>query len=313
MLSSVNDVLPEPVRLFIRMGYVAVGTFFVLSGFVLTRRYATTDWTRRSLYRYAVSRFARIYPVYALSLVIILPFMLMDFRPAWIANYVLVLQGWFGAKAAVSWNTPAWSLTCEIFFYCLFPLVLFLVRPRGWISVLALTVVGCLLTSWLRRFHMSEELKPFLHFSDFLIGIAAGGAYGLLQRRRIQGVWLYLPASIAAAALVAFPVLVFSWATLNGLLRPLNAVLLVGLAFGGGWLARFLSTAPVVFLGKASYALYILHVPLLWWWKFVDPVNPLPRPVSGVLYLIAVIAITGWVHHKFEEPANSRVRSYLNG
>ena len=53
---------------------------------------------------------------------------------------------------------------------------------------------------------------------------------------------------------------------LNSALRPLNGLLLIGFALGGGPAARGLSTPVAVYLGKASYAMYILHVPMLWWY-----------------------------------------------
>src|ERR1700679_8633 len=49
MLEAWANALPAPVQQIIRGGYLAVSTFFVLSGFVLTRTYAHTRWDKRSL------------------------------------------------------------------------------------------------------------------------------------------------------------------------------------------------------------------------------------------------------------------------
>ena len=314
MLDGWAQTLPPAFRALLRGGYLAVGSFFVLSGFVLTRRYADTRWNARSLYRYVVSRVARIYPVYALSLAVVLPFMIMDFRPAWIANYLLVLQGWVD-KPAVHWNTPAWSLSCEFFFYAFFPLLVFLFRTRTWGGVIAVASAACMLTAVLRSVGMPESWKPLLHFSDFLIGIAAAEAFDLLERApwrpRLRGALLYLPACALFIYFVTLPPDFWRKVTLNGTLRPLNALALVGFALGGGLLARALSTPISVFLGKASYSLYILHVPVLWWWKFIQPVNPFSAGVSAVIYSVLVIAISGCIYHWFEEPGNERVRGYL--
>src|SRR5690349_15169616 len=72
---------PHPVYAFVRGGYLAVATFFVLSGFVLARGYGLEAWHPGRLRKYAVARFARIYPVYALSLAIIAPFVIADRTP----------------------------------------------------------------------------------------------------------------------------------------------------------------------------------------------------------------------------------------
>lgn len=314
MLHQWSTTWPELAQRLAHAGYLAVGSFFVLSGFVLARRYPAKGWTAHALYRYGVSRFARIYPVYALSLVLILPLMILDFRPRWIANYILVLQGWWD-KPGVFWNTPAWSLSCEIFFYAAFPVAVLIFRTSNWGGVLALGTTACVLTGVFRGFGMPEDFKPLLHFSDFLIGIVAADVFELISRgNRFHklGMVFYLPAGTAALYLIANPQLVWMYATLNGLLRPLNAVLLVGLAVGGGFVARLLSAPLPVFLGKSSYSLYILHIPLLWWYNFGTPINPLPAAWSALLYTCLVVIISGAVYHWFEEPANQRFRTYLN-
>jgi peptidoglycan/LPS O-acetylase OafA/YrhL len=121
--------LPAPALQLIRGGYLAVQTFFILSGFVLARTYAHVKWNRRTLGRFFTARFARIYPVYFVSLVVVSPFIIeMLTQPVWtvaqraslLTNYLFVLQGWTGSLG-VGWNTPAWSLSCEFFFYLWFP------------------------------------------------------------------------------------------------------------------------------------------------------------------------------------------------
>jgi peptidoglycan/LPS O-acetylase OafA/YrhL len=90
---------------------------------------------------------------------------------------------------------------------------------------------------------------------------------------------------------------------MNTLLRPMNALLLLGLGLGGGWIARVLSARPIEFLGKASYSMYILHIPILWWavsW---------PSFAVTYLYVPFVVALSCVVYAVFEEPANRWIRS----
>jgi peptidoglycan/LPS O-acetylase OafA/YrhL len=82
-----------------------------------------------------------------------------------------------------------------------------------------------------------------------------------------------------------------------------NALLLIGLALGGGAAARGLSTPPLVLLGKASYAMYILHVPMLWWYLRWS------KTFSAPIYFLAVIGISALVYQFLEEPANRYLRS----
>jgi peptidoglycan/LPS O-acetylase OafA/YrhL len=67
-------------------------------------------------------------------------------------------------------------------------------------------------------------------------------------------------------------------------------------------------------LGKTSYAIYILHIPLLWWYKrtwFYES-GVLPLPFAGLVYMIFVVAVATAVFVLLEEPANNRLRDFLS-
>jgi len=305
MLESAVLALPEPLYALIRGGYLAVTTFFVLSGFVLSRSYSRTRWDRRGLIRYFAGRIARVYPVYLLSLAVVAPFIAADRVPSkspLLAAHVLLLQGWLGPIPA-NWNTPAWSLSCEMFFYLVFPLAAIAILSAGWRSTLALAAVACVLTRLMLSCGVPDPVKPLIHLSDFLMGIAAARIYECI--RGSAGAWLYLPAFALSAALIARPQFLPLGVDLNSALRPLNALLLIGLALGGGMGARALAHPVAVYLGKASYAMYILHVPILWWYSRWHGGSP-----AG--YIALVIAVSALVYAVFEEPANRWLRSRVH-
>jgi peptidoglycan/LPS O-acetylase OafA/YrhL len=199
----------------------------------------------------------------------------------------------------VNWNTPAWSLSCEMFFYLVFPLAAVGVLRSGWRGALAIAAATCFLTRLMLWAGVPDPVKPLIHLADFLMGVAAARIF-----ERTQGTALrYMgPAALAASAvLIARPSLLPPGVDLNSALRPLNAALLIGLAAGGGALARVLSAGPIVYLGKASYAMYILHVPILWWFLRWHGASP-------VLYMALVIGVSAVVYGFFEEPANRWLR-----
>jgi peptidoglycan/LPS O-acetylase OafA/YrhL len=309
MLEVSARALPDGLYSLIRGGYLAVTTFFVLSGFVLARSYAGTRWDSQGLWRYAIGRVARVYPVYLLSLAVVAPFIAADSapgKPLLLAVHGLLLQGWLG-HLPVNWNTPAWSLSCEMFFYLIFPLAAVLLVRANWRGTLVAAAVACCLTRALWAAGVPDEIKPLIHLSDFLMGIAASRAYDLilLRGKTPAGAWLYIPGGVLAAALIAWPQFLPPRVDLNTALRPLNAILLIGLALGGGAAARLLSTPLAVYLGKSSYAMYILHVPLLWWYARWT------RTFSAPVYIGAVIAISVLVYGLLEEPANRWLRARL--
>ena len=305
MLEAAPLALPGPVYQLIRGGYMAVTTFFVLSGFVLARSYGETRWNARVLLRYGAARVARVYPVYLLSLVVVAPFIAVDRTPGkgpLLAAHGLLVQGWMGSLP-VNWNTPAWSLSCEIFFYLLFPLAAVGVLRKGWKGAAAVAAGTCVLTRVMLACGVPDPVKPLIHLSDFLMGIAAARIFEFAQGG--TGKRIYLPAFAVSAALLARPQLLPPGVDLNSALRPLNAAILVGLALGGGALACALSSRPIVYLGKSSYAMYILHVPILWWFLRWHGTSP------GV-YIALVIAVSAVVYGFFEEPANRWLRGRVH-
>src|SRR5689334_15357965 len=118
MLEAAALSLPHAVYRLIRGGYLAVTTFFVLSGFVLSRSYPLAQWSGRRLLLYGAGRLARVYPVYLLSLLLVAPFIVADSvqsKSGYLIAHLTLAQGWLGS-IPVNWNTPAWSLSCEMFF-----------------------------------------------------------------------------------------------------------------------------------------------------------------------------------------------------
>ena len=324
MLEAWANGLPAPVHQLIRGGYLAVSVFFVLSGFVLTRTYAHTTWDKRSLGRFFTARFARIYPVYFVSLILMSPFIIeMLLVPVWtgaqratlLTDYLLVLQGWTGSLK-VGWNTPAWSLSCEFFFYLWFPALFLLMKNARWRAISVAMVAAVLFPIALDHAGVPWTWKPVYDLADFVAGIAAARIFTLLRGRRAwngRGYWLYIPAVVVGAWLIIHPTVVDgSGADVAAYLRSLNVAMLVGFALSGGWIAKWLSTRIAGFLGKASYSMYVLHVPILWWTGryLVHGRLHLPRLVGAAIYFTLVIAASGMIYAWLEAPASSWIRGW---
>ena len=322
MLEALSDALPPPASRLLRAGYLAVQSFFVLSGFVLARTYASTRWNRKKLADYAMARFARIYPVYFLSLLIVGYFIVryLLFAPGGTARtirvteYVLLLQGWL-PPLGVGWNTPAWSLSCEFVFYlCLPAVAIWMSRGRHGLKILALAAGALFLPTLLRNADTPSTWKPIYHVADFLAGVAIAYLLPLLRRTSVRwfhrGEWLYLPAALAGLAIISYPTLLPGGLEIKTPLRVLNAAALFGLALGGGWVARTLAHPAADYLGKISYSVYILHVPVLWWFGNATLVRRgVPPPFAALAYLSLVVAVSALAYRFVEAPANRWLRS----
>jgi peptidoglycan/LPS O-acetylase OafA/YrhL len=325
MLCSAVAGLSRPLRFLADGGYLAVQTFFLLSGFVLARSYACTQWNRSSLLRYLSARLARIYPAYGLSLAIVAyfaarflarPGISAGSKASALFDYAFLLQGWRNG-AGPGWNTPAWSLSCELFFYICLPAVLPLIWRAGRGAFACIVAVSFIAPVVLAHLNVPFYWKPVHHLGDFSMGIAAARIFGRLELRADRGRLapaLYLPAIVFGAGLIAYPsVLKGTYLDLNTALRPLNAVLLIGLALGGGLLAKALSSRVIDYLGEASYSMYILHVPLLWWYGNggLKRLHLTPEP-AAVFYGAAVIIAAVLSFELVEKPASRWIRRWTD-
>lgn len=325
LLAGWAATLPAAVQSLLHGGYLAVQTFFLLSGFVLAQSYVSTHWHRRNLARFAVARLARTVPAYLLSLVIVSWFMLQFLlkpgrglarKASVLADYAFVLQGWTGSMG-VGWNTPAWSLSCEFFFYICFPFLLIWLCRGGLARTLAALAASFVVPVLLAHAGIPTQWKPIHHLSDFVAGIAAAAIYRTIVRSGATPGWLgsafYLPALAAGAAFIIYPrVLDGTWADLNTVLRPLNVALLIGLACGGGFLARLLAGKAVDYLGQASYSMYILHIPLLWWYSRYTTYRwgSTPPAWIGFAFIAAAIIVSILAFEFVETRANRRIRAW---
>jgi peptidoglycan/LPS O-acetylase OafA/YrhL len=254
-------------------GYVSVNFFFVLSGFILAYTYGGRPIDPREFY---AARIARIYPIYVLGLLLAAPF----FVRACIDAHTVRLMVAQGAAVlalvqahvpnwSLVWNAPSWSLSAEAFFYLLFPFVapwlLRVTRPRVWALAMWCVLMGTAGLFW--RFGPPAvdgsrgtaidvfRHLPLLRLPEFAIGVLAAR-----ERRTIA--WAVGPAALAMLAALAMSSSMPYVLLHHGLIDPVFVVLIVALASGGGLLGRVLASPPLVLLGEASYALYILHLPL---------------------------------------------------
>jgi peptidoglycan/LPS O-acetylase OafA/YrhL len=302
---------PKPVVNVVAAGYVGVSFFFVLSGFVLAYAYARLDRSDVGALRaFYAARIARIYPAYLLSIVAIAPFaarsIVADGAPDGLGRAVgsgvaalALLQGWFPATVG-AWNFPAWSLSAELLFYALFPFALPLLRKASLRLSLTLTFVAAIGLACLPS---GRVPVPLLHVPQFLFGVALGVRFSTRPagERSGRGPLLAIGAATLLALVLTQSPRIPSSLLQAGLLAPLFGTLVYGLAEGRGRLAAALAHPWLVTLGEASYAVYILQVPVLDWLKLV-PGFDTNRSLSIAGYIALLVALSVAVHRTVEVP-----------
>ncbi len=137
------------------LAYFGISLFFVLSGFVIQHTYAhrfRDTGFRSAAAAFFVSRFARLYPLYLVALVLSLGTVAMPTGAGGaeiLAAHLTLTRSWFNLQEAVF--APAWSISTEWFFYIVFALFVMPIaaatrRPQVITAALAGTT---LVASWL--------------------------------------------------------------------------------------------------------------------------------------------------------------------
>jgi peptidoglycan/LPS O-acetylase OafA/YrhL len=332
---SEQHMVSVPARLvsFLDGGRTAVSLFFVLSGFVLAYNYADLRSGQRR--RYYAARFARIYPVLVLALLVAVPTVLYArHRPVVMLDWFAVRShpsaslaaslgaqltmttGWFPVAALNQpWDSPAWSVACEAFFYLAFPLLILTMRKLSTRTLLGVTAVGWALQAlWIaavkaevpaNRSGFLVSQFPLTHALEFIVGVAAG-LWFLRGGRVLQSVAQARGAVIAAAtaALAGLS----AWQPVKPaylLMTPFFAVLIVSLATPSRHRRQVLGAPLLVLLGEASYSLYLLHIPEIHLMQVAGWTGAV-----GWLGMAAAVGVSVVVFRTYETPMRLTIRRW---
>lgn len=255
---------------------IGVSYFFILSGFVMIVAYGNKE--KVDYVSYIRKRFARLYPVYLLAILLYLLYILVkhnkspnDYKGLFLN--ITLLQSWVPGQA-LSFNSPGWSLSVELFFYVCFPFLYnFFYKRTGFIKaaiiVLLIFVFSQLLfhyllnSSFYKGFpsasHDFVHYFPLMHLNEFLIGNIAGLFFlnSKFEKRNYDLVVIVL--SVMVALLLKFP---FGISYHNGMLAFLFVPLIIFISLNKGVLTAISNLKFFVFLGEISYGIYILQMPV---------------------------------------------------
>jgi len=329
----------------VEKGYLAVDFFFILSGFIIAYVYAAAfDEARGDYRRFLWLRLARIYPVHLVMLAIVFAIwgfgdtLLFTNTPRTLAANALLVHAW-GISRKLSFNFPSWSVSAEWFAYLAFPLLLSLSKPLAQRPALAVTgaiagivTLGVFASQLLppgiviagRTFELNAmPSRPFDMASTFaLVRVTLEFFAGLLLFRAYDalrgGEPSWVKRSTTAAALVLL--LTLHSTRLPPLVQETLAVsaaaiLILCLALGGG-AGGLLDSRVTVFLGEASYSIYMVHglVALAYIQLIEHHVVPAEASLAaGVLTAatgIAIVITLGVLMHRYVEvPARRLLRA----
>ena len=305
-----------------------VDLFFVLSGFLITGILLDTRRSEHYFTNFYARRILRIFPLY--YLVLVLAFVVLPKFPAvyavltgqldvppveqpdapqwqyWVflTNVLIAERGWVHGLVDIGW-----SLAIEEQFYLVWPLVIWLCPPRLVAALCAVILVAEPIARIYGRAHDYISLWLYVLTVYRLDGLAVGALLALAQRRGLLPMldrWVPFVIIVCVAGLVACAILgghpwwwnrrmqqygysliaVAAGALLvSAINRPADS--LWPRMLSAGWLRAF---------GKYSFALYLIHLPVM---RAVREyvINPgeyetlgMPRWVAQVLFYVASAA-----------------------
>lgn len=284
-------------------GWVGVDLFFVLSGFLITGILLRTKSQAHYLRNFYARRALRIFPLYfcylavwqlALGIHWVAPPLdqAISRDIPWVWLYATNLKILFSGDFLNVFLNHFWSLSVEEHFYFIWPtVVLFFdsskLRKLCLWGILGVVALRCALVLGSLPGSAVYTLTPCRMDGFFIGGLAAllFQKAPVSQRLRRPAIALLMGcgAAVLASCIVNGS---FTWST--GFMKTVGYTL-TSLAFfalltltllerGRGWLSHVFGSKPLRFLGKYSYALYVLHQPI---YVFFESALPTTRLIEA--------------------------------
>lgn len=326
----------ESATPFFEKGYLWVDLFFILSGFVISysaRADERAPYSRGQIKTFYVSRFARIYPLHLVCLVLLLCVLgtknlLAHFTSIGAVDptfgsalsvtaffeQLFLLNAW-GFTGVVGWNIPSWSISAEMFAYLLFPLAAALIARWRRSSLAAIALGAALFYLWVGEttgiLDIVKGAALLRCLSGFGLGMIVYAVRGRIEQLGAGslGVLQGVGVAIALATMVG---------GFNDVFAVPGFVLLVAASWPDrGWLAYLLKAQPLHRLGELSYSVYLNHFWVLAGWHFVmdrllmvlgfEPYAARAIILAGGLFLVLVISHFSYLY--VEGPARLAIVS----
>jgi peptidoglycan/LPS O-acetylase OafA/YrhL len=337
-----------------RLAYFGMALFFVLSGFVIQYNYAKSFASEplvAATYRFFVARFARLYPLYFISIVCSLTYIPpATFGPKVILTYLTLTQSWLNVQLATF--PPDWSISAEWFFYVAFiPLTFALAglrRPTLALAILCgLGAVALTASFYYWREPLTEftqgwfwqragiSAEPWLWFSyyspylrvlEFIAGMLAAKSYRAHISHGLAPVfaWFIMLIALAWCAAVIIDSAITDDTILGNILSnfifaPVLAPLMLCLCRYESGLSRLLASRPAVFLGEISYSIYVwsFFVMTMMAGNFLSTEESALAYANSAVRMVAIVALTVVFAYGsyvlIEAPSRRRIREVLGG
>lgn len=320
---------------------LGVTFFFMLSGFILTYSYYDIfkSFNLRIIKNMWASRAARIYPVHLVTLLFSIPLIFTEGNQLTNGSFLenaLLLQAWYPNHIRVfSYNSVSWTLSNELFFYLMFPLILIVMKKLRMRSKTLVSLTGlfaCIIFT-AAIMHIFKPIpystpyswrwwliliSPYLNILTFLSGVFLAFIHHRIINEKPTLSYAqcgFLEVAILVLSIIYF-LLTFKNIAFNSIFFmygiPLSAIILI-FSLQRGIISKILSLRPITYLGEISFSIYMVHqVTIRYIENYVGNVVGVsddPKQIIAQIGTSAIIVlVSAVIYRTIESPARMTIR-----
>ncbi|MYM59626.1 acyltransferase family protein [Vibrio sp. OCN044] len=258
-------------------GFLGVDVFFVISGFLITshliKDFNSDDF---SIIKFYDRRVRRIMPALIVTMLVttvasfffMLPYDLKNFGQSLVssafgANNILLYltSGYWSLAAEFKPLYHTWSLGVEEQYYFIIPIILMLFFSKGMYGY-ALSFL--FLTSWIFSFNSQDLEFDFLSITNRFWELCSGSLLAIFYPKiKYSSDKLSALGFLLIIASYVSPYAISKSQAIYSILPVVGTMLIILFSKKNGVVSKFCKNKPINILGFSSYSIYLLHQPLL--------------------------------------------------